>query len=281
MNTVTGGPMKPWMPILASSLLLLFTHSVFARCEFKKDVEKVNSLSGPVSVLLNEIGLLKNSKVMGISSFHPFDSSDFQGNILPGGVFLSRSLSTQFNNSVVFYDDARELNQLLKSFEGVKLRKIVTRNLLPLEAVEVTIKSMQDYLSGCEKQLNDVLNKAKKVQDQLLAKFSNRPRLIFYLGEIRNGKRPELVIVNDGVIKLLIKENKIITYPSELAYVNWSSKIINGLPADTLHIGIKDSGAEKVKKIKRSSQEMTLIYPGSLVPGLTQLEAFLYLAQNL
>jgi hypothetical protein len=87
--------------------------------------------------------------------------------------------------------------------------------------------------------------------------------------------------VNDGVVKKLIKENKIKTYPSELSYVNWSSKIMDTLSKDFIHLGIEDSGSKLMKEIKRSSMKMTLIYPGALVPGFSQLEAFLFWANSL
>ena len=59
--------------------------------------------------------------------------------------------------------------------------------------------------------------------------------------------------------------------------VNWSSKLMNALPKETLRMGLKDSGRELTKDTQRlSDTEINLIYPGLLIPGITQLKAFNY-----
>jgi hypothetical protein len=47
------------------------------------------------------------------------------------------------------------------------------------------------------------------------------------------------------------------------------------------HVAVIDSGMKLTQEVKKVSQRVTLIYPGSLVPGLSQLEAFSYLADHL
>ena len=269
------------MQIFLSLIFFLQSGFVFANCEFKNDVKKIISLSGPATVVLKELNLLKNPKVKGVSIFHPVDESDFKGKFYPGGIFISHSILSEFSGSVVFYDGSRDLERLLKSDGQIQSREIVTRNLLPLEALAATIKSLKEVLTGCDENLKNIQKKGEKIQKNLLSKLPDNSKIVFYLGEIRNDKKPELVMVNDGVVKLLIQKSKIKTYPSELAYVNWASKIMNNLPTQTLHVGIKDTGKEKTIQIKRSSLQMTLFYPGVLVPGLSQLEAFLYLAERI
>ncbi len=88
-------------------------------------------------------------------------------------------------------------------------------------------------------------------------------------------------MVNDGVVKWLVDEELIKTYPAPLAYVNWSAKIMQGLPKDSYKVGIKDSGNSLEEKIEKSAQIINLTYPGSLIPGSGQVEAMIYLFKNL
>ena len=119
------------------------------------------------------------------------------------------------------------------------------------------------------------------MQEKILKRLPDSFKVIFYLGRFINHRPPELVMVNDGIVKKLLSEKKIITYPTDLSYVNWSSKIMLGLGQDFIHLGIEDSGKNNIKEIKRSSKQMTLIYPGALVPGFSQLEAFLFWTNSL
>ena len=118
------------------------------------------------------------------------------------------------------------------------------------------------------------------IQIEILKRLPIGLSVVFYLGNFIGGRAPEMVMVNDGVVKWLIEEKKITTYPTELAYVNWSARILKSFPATTMHVAVKDSGRNGEQQIKRSSAGMTLVYPGSLVPGLSQLEAFLSWAKT-
>ncbi|MFP5386300.1 MAG: hypothetical protein ACLGHN_09500 [Bacteriovoracia bacterium] len=261
-------------------LVLIFSVA-HAKCEFKKDTKSVVSLSGPITVVLKELGLLKHKKLKGISIFNPVSQNDFEGKIYPGGVFLSQSSLQELKENVVFFDESREMDRNFKSLGNITAREIKTRNLLPLEVLDLSLHSLQDLLSGCEKKISEMKDKAVSFQKEILKKFPHSYSVIFYLGELRGKRFPEMIMANDGVVKLLRQKSKLTTYPSELAYVNWSSKMMKELPDSTLHIGLKDSGMDMVKKIKRSSKRMTFIYPGVLVPGYSQLEAFHHLVQNL
>jgi hypothetical protein len=256
------------------SFFLLFSSVSFA-CTFKKEVKKVISLSGSMTVLLNETGLLKG--VSGISVFNPV--STFKGTVYPGGLFIAQSTLSNFSGALVFFDQGEQIRKILSSGKNIISKEVITRNLLPLETVELTKKLLSPYVSGCEEKFSAYSEKAKKVQNELLGSFPKQQKVIFYLGEIKQ-RLPELVMANDGVVKLLLKEKKIISYPSELSYVNWSAKVLSELPKDYLHVGISDPGMKDHKEIKKSSKGTTLIYPGSLVPGLSQLEAFLFWARS-
>lgn len=254
---------------------------VHAKCEIKKDTKDIISLSGPVTVIFRELELLNHEKLQGISIFNPVHGKEFKGKIYPGGVFLSQSSLRELNGKVVFFDESREMAKNFKSLGNVTAHEIRTRNLLPLESMEKAVNAIKDLLTGCEEKIGELRKRATSFQQEILQKTSQSFPIIFYLGELRGERFPEMVMANDGIVKLLREKNKIKTYPSELAYVNWSAKMMKELPSSTLHVGLKDSGMEMTKEIKRSSQRMTLIYPGVLVPGYSQLEAFHYWVQGL
>lgn len=281
MNTVTERRMRPWMKIFVSALILLFSLRSYSSCDFHKDVKKVISLSGPMTVALQKSNLLFHKKVAGISVFSPVDGKNYHGKVYPGGLFLAHTTLNEFSDAIVFYDQGAQIRRVLTSRQDIKGIEIKTRDLLPLEVVKLTIDELKKITQGCENEFSTFYSKALDVQKKLLEKIPLEMKAVFYLGPERSHRLPELVIANDGVPKLLIKERKLKTYPSELAYVNWSAKLLSELPKDTLHVIIEDPAMKNEKKIKRSSLRMTLIYPGSLVPGISQLEAFLFFANSL
>lgn len=263
------------------SFLLLFSTNLFAVCEFNAKVSKIYSLSGPVTVALKELNLLKNPKLKALSIFHPVSKNEFAGEFIPGGIFVSREKMTEFNNSVVFYDESREMEKILKSMPAVQAVQVKTRGLIPHEVTKLVITNLRRYLAGCDEGLKAFEKKSKKAEEELLLKI--KPvSVIFFIGQFINGKLPELMMVYDGVVKWLIMQNKIKTYPTKLAYVNWSAKILNEMPKGTLLVAMKDSGPSLQKEIKKhSGNKITVIYPGSLVPGISQLEAWIFWASSL
>lgn len=269
------------MRIFLRIFLFILCFDSFAVCDFKKDITKVVSLSGSTTVILKELGLLNHAKLQGISVFNPVTTSEFKGKIYPGGVFLSHQVLSELKGSLVFFDESRELNKIFRSRSDIISKEIKTRNLVPMDAIEATLQSMKEFVVSCDSEIAALKDKAIGLQNNILKKMPAKLTVVFYLGDFVGGRPPEMVMVNDGVVKWLIEEKRINTYPSELAYVNWSSKIINSFPPSTLHIAVKDSGRDGEKKIKRSPVRMTLIYPGSLVPGLSQLDAFNFLANSL
>lgn len=280
MSTVTARPMRPWMKTFVSLLLLFYSLSSFGICEFKPQVKKVISLSGSMTVLLKETGLLSDPKLKGISVFSPVSESEFKGKIYPGGLFLAQSTLSEFSDGIVFFDKSEQLKKILQTRRDITAVEVSTRGLLPLEVIEESIRLLSPYTLGCEEKFAQFKKTAALLQEKLLRKIPS-VYVVFYLGSIQGTKAPELVMVNDGVVALLIKEKKIKTYPSPHAYVNWSAKVISEMPRETLHVGIHDPSMKNEKKIKRSSNWMTLSYPGSLVPGYSQLEAFMYWAETI
>lgn len=262
------------MPILVS-FILLFVLNLEASCRFNDNVKKVSSLAGSVTVVLKEVGLLSDPKLQGISIFNPISSSEFKGRIYPGGVFLSQKELPNFDGQVVFYDEVRDLQRLFSSRKSVVGVQIKTRNLSPMEALLVSIKELRPFTQGCEKEFEVLHVRAQKLEQSILSKIPQNFKAIFYIGEIKS-RFPETIMSYDGIVKWLKDQGKLSTYPSELAYVNWSAKVMNSLGKDFLQVGILDTGRDSKKEIKKEKGKVNFSYPGVLVPGYSQLEAFDY-----
>ena len=257
-------------------ILILSTHT-HAKCEFKKEIQRLISLSGSSTVLLKDFGLLKSPVVKGVSVFNPITNSDFTGKIYPGGIFISHQELKGLEKSIVLYDENRELRRIFDSHPSITSREIKTRSLAPAETVEATLSTLSEFIVGCDEEIIRLNKKVKDLQQEILKKIPTRRTMIFYLGAFIGDRAPQMVMANDGIVKWLVDEKKIFTYPTELAYVNWSTKIIQALPREAIHIALKDSGRNGERNVMKSSDRITLIYPGLLVPGLSQLEAFLFL----
>ena len=276
MNTVTAKQMRSWMLVFLLSLILIIPS--FA-CEFSSKVKGVYSLAGSVTLALRDLDLIKDKKLSGISIFHPVDKKVFKGEILPGGIFLSHDTIKNLKGSVLFYDESREMTRILSGYPEVKSIQIKTRGLSPLAVVESTSKELKPYLENCN--LN-ILQKNLETKLAVLKKvIPPQKTILFFLGQIKQGRYPELLMVNDGVVKWMVEEKLLKSYPSELAYVNWSAKILQSLPSDLMKVGLKDSGSEMGVKLEKSEGHFNLTYPGSLIPGTGQVEAMIYLFQYL
>lgn len=261
------------MPILIS--VFLFISLAHAECRFKDEVKKVSSLAGNVTVLIRELGLLSSPKLHGISIFNPISPHEFKGTVFPGGVFLSQKELPNFDGQVVFYDEVRDLHRLFSSRKNVISGQVKTRNLSPMEAIDIGLKHLSPYIVDCDQKISELKKRALKLEKEILEKVPENFKGIFYLGKM-NSRYPETIMSNDGIVKWLRDKNKLTTYPSELAYVNWSAKIMNSLDENYLHVGVIDSGREGKKEVKREKNKASFAYPGSLVPGYSQLEAFHY-----
>lgn len=259
--------------------LIVAVSTSYASCDFAKEIKSVYSLSGPVTLILKDLDLLKNEKLKGVSVFHPVAKKDFHGVFLPGGVFLSHDTIKGLAGSVLFYDESRELTRIFSRYEGIKAVEIKTRSLTPLEVMQAMEKQLRPYLVGCD--LAKLTSHLKSRLEELKILIHKDSTFLFFLGLIQNDKLPELVMVQDGVVKWMIQEKLLKTYPSELGYVNWSARILNNLPKGAFHVGLKDSGSSMDTEIKKNQLIINLTYPGALIPGSGQVEAMIYLFKNL
>jgi hypothetical protein len=277
MNTVTEKRMRRWMRIFLSSFLFLLLSNANAECTYRN--ENVVSLSGTATVIFKEMGLLSGLK--GISVFNPIPKDEYSGPVYPGGIFLSQNTMSEFKNKTVLFDESRELAKIFRS-QNIKAVEIRTRNLSPTESIHRTLKEIIPLIKDCEKEIADVEKKRVSLETKIMNGLTQKKQMIFFLGELKQERLPEMIMSNDGVVKWLRTKEKISTYPSDLAYVNWSAKILLENTSDkTLLIGLNDPGREMTKTVKKAGNKINLVYPGSLVPGLSQLEAFAFLFEKI
>jgi hypothetical protein len=261
-------------------IALLINFLIFAAlgCDFSSEVKAIYSFSGPVTSTLKDLGLLNRPQLKGISLFHPVDTKDFTGQRFAGGVFLSPASLSQLSEGIVFYDESQELRRIFQHYPSIKSLEISSRNLTPLEVDQKIQKILQPWLKNCPLAENE---RMKLQLDRLKKLIPAGQTLLFFLGEIRGEKLPEMLMVNDGVIKWMLDEKLIKSYPSELAYVSWSAKIFLSLPPKVLKIGLKDSAGTMKKSFEQKDSYINLTFPGALVPGKGQVEAMIYLFENL
>ncbi len=248
-------------------------------CDFSPEVKSVYSLSGAVTLAFKDLKLLQNKKLLGISIFHPVSNQEFKGKFLPGGVFLSHETVKSFSGSVLFYDESRELTKILSKYKDIKSIEIKNRTMKPLESAKALNQQLLPYLSGCD---------LKKLKSSLELKLAELKKIIhqkkyffFFMGEIRGERLPELLMVNDGIVKWMKDEKLIQTYPSQLPYVSWSPKLLNELPSDSYRVGVKDSGSTMEMRLEKKKNIINLTFPGALIPGRGQVDAMIYFFSGL
>lgn len=261
-------------------LVLSFLLSLHAEatCRFRKDVTALTSLSGPVTLLLKDLGLLSSPVVKAVSIFHPVSNKDFKGEFLPGGIFLSPEKIQSFSGTVIFYDESRELERMFLRYPKVQSLAIKTRGLMPLEAHQVASGALSPYLIDCD--LKQAELRLSHRLTHLKSLIKNKPSILFFLGKLGEQRFPELLMVHDGVVKWLIQQNLILTYPSPLGYVSWSAKIMMDFKS-ALNIGLNDSGQKEHRSLEKTKIGLNLTYPGALIPGKGQVEAMIYLFEKI
>ncbi len=256
------------------SLFLLFTLKAYGNCDFRENVKSVYSLSGPVSKTLEEIQLLSSPRVKGISIFYP---TTLDKKKIPGGIFIAPGLLNEMKNSLVIYDESQELKKLFDS-QGIHTISLNSRGKSPHEVMEESERVVRPFLKGCDDKLLLLQKKIAALESEIRKKSTTKKDIVFFLGEVNDGKLPDLVVANDGIARWL-KENKLVSgYPSELAYVNWSARVLGKIPQSTIYLGLKEAPKPG---LKGQSLRMTLEYPGALMPGMTQLEAWIYFLDHI
>lgn len=143
------------------------------------------------------------------------------------------------------------------------------------------IQKLEPLVKGCEEKITEFRKTTTILMGNIKSRLSVPRSVVFFLGEFKGDRAPEMAMVNDGVVKWLKEEKIITTYPTDLAYVNWSPKVLNQMPKTTLKVALKDSSNTLEKELKKhSGTEVTLVYPGALIPGIDQLRAILFWLEN-
>ena len=253
-------------------LVLLFLVTHFSNSFACGLSEKIVSLSGPITMLLEEMDLLKENNLVAISSFHPV-KNETNADVLMGGIFLSTKTLKSFDGATVFFDSSRDLEKVMKNQNLKNTVEVKTRGLSSTEAARLSIRLLEPRLKNCRTMLAEVKSKVKKLEEEISK--AKKGKVVFFLGDITH-KLPTHVMVNDGFVLDLIKAKKLSTYQSDLAYVVWSEKELKKY-SDHHFIGIHEKKSDSIYSASHMSSEnrYNYSYPGILTPGISQVNFML------
>lgn len=246
----------------AISLFFILTASVQA-CRLER---KVVSLSGPMTHFLEELDLLKDPNLLAISKFHNI-RSNFKGERLAGGIFLSPKVFHQYKDAFLFYDKSIEFRYFLKKIKHQKVEEIASRDQDPFEVINILSLKARKVLVGCKNNLSQLEKKFKKMREQLLKKKIPW-KGVFFLGAIEE-RLPEMVISNDGFVMFMREKMKFQSYPSDLAYVAWSSKKMSQL-SQSFAIGLLDGEKDQIETQILTKSKINMSFRGVFTPGIRQ-----------
>lgn len=271
MSTVISWPTGRLIVKVTSHIFIFifFISSRSLACSFKQKTN-IFSLSGPVSMLLEFMQLENDTAIKGISVFHPIEN--YKGKRLGGGVFLSPKVFKNTDSAVVFFDESKELKKSLNQIKKIKKIEVSTRGQNSFESTSYALNLIKPYLVDCKQQIQKVENYMESV-DSKVNNWTLHKEMIFFLDKINDRLRlPTTLIVNDGFVLTLLQRNKINTYKSPLAYVNWSSKLLEKEYKKFLKIGVVDHKNNKELEIQKvNKNHYNIFFKGSLIPGISQL----------
>lgn len=246
-------------------LISIFSMQATFACRLNTNIV---SLSNPITTLLEELQLLHSGKVKAISTFHK-TLKPFKGDVLAGGIFLSKATLQKLGDSVIFFDASKEFEDSLKSSEVKSYVKVKTIGEDPFTVTEKLIAKLKPYLNDCQQNIKQISEKLVRVKSELKKKFKKKKaNIVFFLGSCSD-KLPELVIVEDGFVKFLKDEKMIKTYPSELSYVTWSKKILNDLKG--FQYFCVDTKALKYEFKVSKKDQVNISFGDAFNPGLAQV----------
>ena len=117
----------------------------------------------------------------------------------------------------------------------------------------------------CEGKIAMLEEKLEALEKELTSK--TYPSMIFFLGKIKT-HYPELVMANDGHVTFLRELPKYKSYPSDLAYVPWSKKILQDYKG-SYKIGLEEGKVMELKSL--GDNKFNIKYRGVLTPGIRQI----------
>ncbi|MBY0517370.1 MAG: hypothetical protein K2P81_10700 [Bacteriovoracaceae bacterium] len=252
-----------------SLLILISSFTAYAKCQLN---EEIISLSAPVTGVLQEMDLLQDKNLKGISVFHPVLKNDYKGERLGGGVFLAQKVLKGFSHKTLFYDESGEVTRRLKNASLKKIIEVKTRSLDPFEVTTNVLQILENYTRDCATEILRVKLWVASEKEELLKLKTFRHPLYFFLGRIKNQKLPELMMVNDGPVLFWKRHRKIKTFESNLAYVRWGEKWRKSLTSKDVMVGIVEAKAgEKFHLEKGEARFWNVVDVGALTPGPAQI----------
>jgi hypothetical protein len=233
----------------ALSILALLSTLEALACQLKQPIV---SLSAPVTGTLQELGLLRDPRLLGISSFHPVGPQEFKGVRLGGGLFLSAKGVAPYRRAHVFFDESEELTKRLKTLPFNGRTRVRTRLLDPFTVTEGALIALDRHLGGCERKIVELRSWLQTQKSALLARAAFKTPLYFFVGEFSRGKWPELIMANDGPVAWWREHGKLVTLDSPLAYVRWSEKWRVGLTGQYRLVGLSSGSPTRTLHLRDS-----------------------------
>jgi len=224
------------------------------------------SLSGPVTMVLEELDLLEDKNLKALSSFHPIIKKT-QAEILAGGIFLSKKTIKDYQDEVLFFDKSVELSNLLKKFKKNNFIELDTSGKDSFSVAKDILEQISPYLEACSEKTDALISKLDKIKNELGQMQSQM--ILFFLGQIKT-KYPQLIMGRDGLVLTLIQMKKIQTYESPLTYIQWSAKEMKNYKT-FLKVGLLESQSNTIQVEKVNELTYNLSFRGVLVPGIRQV----------
>ncbi len=280
------------MKLILLIFFMLLSSTCFA-CQLKK--ADFISLSGPLTFLIKKLELQNDSNFKAKLAVHKIGKTSAKD--LAGGLFISKKELKKYKKPVIIYDESKQLEKTIKDLDVKNKYEIKTLGLTPFEVYENSIEALKQISSKCEKKIISLNEKVTAIKIRLLKHASNKGPLkpdekridytvntslrpafepktvIFFLGDVKEKKFPTMVMVNDHFVKFLLDNKLIKTYPTDLAYLPWSAKILKSL-VSPIYIGIveDDNMREGRVKIKKSENNIINVFGnGILTPGISQV----------
>lgn len=245
--------------------LIFWGASCFSACRLEQEMV---SLSGPMTMLLEEMDLIKDPKLLAISKFHPVKNAHGKTR-LAGGLFLSPKIFHQYSKSLIVFDKSREFKYLLKKSQHNLSLEIDSRDQDPFEVMNYLLLKLREMTKGCRQNIKKMQKLSQQIKEQIV-KQAIPLKAVFFLGSIQT-RLPEIVMNNDGFVMFLRRKQLVESYPSPLAYVNWSQKELGRLN-NYLFVGLGTAGTDKLEIQKKGERRYNLLFRGLLIPGIRQIK---------
>lgn len=248
----------------------------YSKCHLPKDRDII-ILSGPVSHYLFALGLLNDPSIKAISTFHGFSEEDFQGEFMSGGIFISPKFIKKYKKPIVFFDQSKELRKNFNKLKIKDLHEVVTVNKGPFKVYQEMEQLLAPFLNGCDKQKKQLENEVAKIKQKVNQSPKNRGTFLFYLGKYEYKKRAPNLIMVDGFVLPLVKQEIIKSYPSDLNFIPWSAKIVGELEEQgkLIHVGLDLDNSKKPNsysfRFSEKGNILTAIGSTTLIPGIPQI----------